>query len=78
MNRVLYTFLGFLTLMVAGFAGGIWMLWKKGVDIAILVNDRQFIHSRIIIKIINNGNWFFFTAIYGSPNSTIRKKGVMV
>ncbi|WCJ20690.1 hypothetical protein M5689_002908 [Euphorbia peplus] len=53
-----------------GFFGGIWVLWNQHVDIVVISTSWQFIHMLP----------FFFTAVYGSPNSTRRRalwKGLM-
>lgn len=54
-----------------GFSGGIWLLWSDRVEVKILVNPRQFIHS--VIKMGDEDMTFLFTAIYGSPNPALRE-----
>ncbi|XP_028797766.1 uncharacterized protein LOC114753260 [Neltuma alba] len=53
-----------------GFSGGIWLLWIDQVKVQILVNHKQFIHSRICD--VEGRLPFLFTAIYGSPNPVSR------
>ncbi|XP_058778740.1 uncharacterized protein LOC131652797 [Vicia villosa] len=55
-----------------GFAGGIAMAWKSGaMDVFILENNDQYIHSRI--KMEDSSQWFF-TAIYARPHENSKKK----
>lgn len=54
-----------------GYSGGIWILWNNRVDVKVLVNHRQFVHS--VIKMSDRDQMIFFTAIYGSQNPTNRK-----
>lgn len=54
-----------------GFAGGIWVLWNQNVvDIRILASDRQYV--RFSWKFGSSSG--LCTAIYGSPNPTIRRE----
>ncbi|XP_052287360.1 uncharacterized protein LOC127898893 [Citrus sinensis] len=53
-----------------GFSGGIWILWKNLFDVEIVENHTQFIH----LKISRNNNLLtWMTAIYASPNPSIRR-----
>ncbi|XP_058784715.1 uncharacterized protein LOC131659557 [Vicia villosa] len=54
-----------------GFAGGIAMAWKSNaMDVFILENNDQFIHSRIKME---DSNQWFFTAIYARPQENSKK-----
>ena len=53
-----------------GFAGGIWLLWNEDIQVAVMVNNRQFIHCRIS----KLGRYFWVTAVYASPVRTVRKQ----
>ncbi|XP_039002736.1 uncharacterized protein LOC120129249 [Hibiscus syriacus] len=48
-----------------GFSGGIWILWKDGLNVEILTISNQFIHGRCWSD--NENRWLYFTAIYASP-----------
>ncbi|KAJ4840913.1 hypothetical protein Tsubulata_001108 [Turnera subulata] len=53
-----------------GYSGGIWVLWKEEVVLIMVITSHdQFIHLRVWI----DGNPFWLTAIYGSPNDTLRR-----
>lgn len=55
---------------VNGFSGGIWFLWNWNRDINVLVNDKQFAYTHIVV----NGNLIMnFTAVYVSPIANCRK-----
>ncbi|KAE8680042.1 hypothetical protein F3Y22_tig00111392pilonHSYRG00178 [Hibiscus syriacus] len=54
-----------------GFSGGIWILWKDGLDVEILTISNQFIHGRCWSD--NENRWLYFTAIYASPQVEKRK-----
>ncbi|KAH9648695.1 reverse transcriptase domain-containing protein [Citrus sinensis] len=53
-----------------GFSGGIWLLWKEGLNVEIVMNHRQFIHFRVSN---NSGLISSITAIYASPIPSVRK-----
>ena len=55
-----------------GFSGGIWILWNDLVEIQIIGTHFQFIHMKV--KPIGNVKEFYFTTVYGSPNSLSRKE----
>lgn len=48
-----------------GFSGGIWVLWKSGVDLRVEANNFQFVHMKL--KLSDLDDWMFFTGVYGSP-----------
>ncbi|XP_015945942.1 uncharacterized protein LOC107471016 [Arachis duranensis] len=53
------------------FSGGIWCLWNKDVwDVQVLRIHKQLIHCKVSW---NKQEPWFLTAIYGSPNPTIRR-----
>ncbi|XP_050207419.1 uncharacterized protein LOC126656837 [Mercurialis annua] len=47
-----------------GFSGGIWVLWRHGIDINILVNNKQFIH----LSVGNGADLSYLTVVYASPS----------
>lgn len=53
----------------AGFSGGIWLLWKAGLDVTILINHRQYIHLQVSDT---RGLITWVTAIYASPVPSLR------
>ena len=53
----------------AGFSGGIWLLWKAGLDVTILINHRQYIHLQVSDK---RGLITWVTAIYASHVPSLR------
>ncbi|XP_028792623.1 uncharacterized protein LOC114748407 [Neltuma alba] len=55
-----------------GFSGGIWLLWTDAVEVEVITNHSQFIHSKITLK--SDLQSFFFTAVYAHPNSHIRQR----
>lgn len=55
----------------SGFSGGIWLLWTDHISLRVLANHRQFIHTEISDAQGNNKG--LFTAVYGSPNATLRE-----
>ena len=54
---------------VAGFLGGIWLLWKVGLDVTILINHKQYIHLQVSNT---RGLITWVTAIYASPVPSLR------
>ncbi|XP_039014644.1 uncharacterized protein LOC120144710 [Hibiscus syriacus] len=54
-----------------GFSGGIWLLWKDGLNVEVLTNSTQFIHSRCWSDVVNR--WLYFTVVYASPQVEKRK-----
>ncbi|WCJ44055.1 RNA binding RNA-directed DNA polymerase [Euphorbia peplus] len=52
-----------------GFSGGIWVLWNIPFKISVLSSYWQFIHLQVTLP---NSEFFFLTAIYGSPNPARR------
>lgn len=48
-----------------GFIRGIWLLWNDLIRVDILVNNVQFVHTRIHYNDSDLG--ILFTAMYGSP-----------
>lgn len=55
-----------------GYFGRIWILWKDGVKVEVLVDSFHFIHLRV--KFPGMSERVFITGIYGSPKSTTRRK----
>ena len=53
----------------AGFSGGIWLLWKAGLDVTILINHKQYIHLQVSDT---RGLITWVTAIYASPVPSLR------
>ncbi|XP_028790095.1 uncharacterized protein LOC114746079 [Neltuma alba] len=53
-----------------GFSGGIWLLWSDRMSLQIIHSHWQFIHTKV--RDTQSNQEFYFSAIYGSPNSTIR------
>ncbi|XP_061347120.1 uncharacterized protein LOC133292701 [Gastrolobium bilobum] len=48
------------------FSGGIWLLWNKcDSDVAILLDEHQFVHSKV--NWLASGKEEFLTFVYGSP-----------
>ena len=46
-----------------GFSSGIWLLWKAGLDVTILINHKQYIHLQVSDT---RGLITWVTAIYAS------------
>lgn len=55
----------------SGFSGGIWLLWKHDIRLSVLHNHKQFMH--VMVADSSGGNQYLFTAIYRSPNPTVRQ-----
>lgn len=55
---------------VAGFLGGIWLLWRAGLDVTILINHKQYIHFQVSDT---RGLITWVTTIYASPVTSLRK-----
>ncbi|XP_028755343.1 uncharacterized protein LOC114714742 [Neltuma alba] len=54
----------------AGFRGGIWISWSNNSwSLSVLEVNSQYIHT----VVENNGDKIFITAVYASPNITIRR-----
>ncbi|MBA0590282.1 hypothetical protein Gorai_018995, partial [Gossypium raimondii] len=49
-----------------GFSGGVWVCWRSGIQIQVLNNNPQFIHSYIKNEMEVQGA--FVTFVYGSPD----------
>ena len=54
----------------AGFSGGIWLLWRAGLDVTILINHKQYIHFQMFDL---RGLITWVTAIYASPIHSLQK-----
>ncbi|KAJ4841656.1 hypothetical protein Tsubulata_010983 [Turnera subulata] len=53
-----------------GFSGGLWVLWRnQEVKVEAIISHAQFIHMRVW----HNHQWFWLTAVYGSPTEAIRR-----
>ena len=55
-----------------GYAGGLWLLWKKEeVEVSVLSSTKQEIHASI--KVSNSNLSWLFSSIYASPHLYERK-----
>lgn len=54
-----------------GFSGGIWLFWKKE-EISVTILDAHTQHIKIEILKAGTEQWVF-SAIYASPDSTLRR-----
>lgn len=54
-----------------GYSGGIWVMWRDTHTINVLQNHRQFVHMEVTSEA---NDTCLVTAVYGSPNSTMRDK----
>ncbi|GMI91875.1 hypothetical protein HRI_002856800 [Hibiscus trionum] len=54
-----------------GFSGGVWLLWRDGVDVTILSVSNQFVHGKA--REVSSKHWIYFTAVYASPNACVRR-----
>ncbi|KAK8985995.1 hypothetical protein V6N11_037714 [Hibiscus sabdariffa] len=57
---------------VNGLIGGIWLLWSDVVDVEVLRVSNQFVHGHVCVS--GSSWWVYFTAVYASPNATIRRR----
>ncbi|KAK8975650.1 hypothetical protein V6N11_005026 [Hibiscus sabdariffa] len=74
-NVILIGCLGFsnsFRVEASGLSGEIWLLWNDAIDVDILKVSNQFVHGRACF--FGSSRWVFFTAVYASPNVTIRKE----
>ncbi|XP_028752270.1 uncharacterized protein LOC114711983 [Neltuma alba] len=55
-----------------GYSGGIWLLWRASVTLRVLINHKQSIHTTI--EEASGGSPILFTAIYDSPNPSLREQ----
>lgn len=55
-----------------GFSGGIWILWREGVHIEVLVSHKQFVHMEVVDN--DDHKAFLLTAVYSSPSATLRER----
>ena len=55
-----------------GFSGGIWLLWRDSVQVTVIANHSQFIHSEVRLNSINAPP-FILTVVYGFPHPTYRR-----
>lgn len=53
------------------FSGGIWVLWKDFVHVAIEMNNFQFLQLKVKFPYFQD--WVFFTGMYGSPHWVTRR-----
>ncbi|WJX13116.1 hypothetical protein P8452_03545 [Trifolium repens] len=61
---------GFVFSENRGYSGGIVFAWKKDVvEVECNQVESQFIHTKVMLQ---NGNFFFFTTVYASPNEDTR------
>ncbi|KAL4280940.1 hypothetical protein GQ457_03G011290 [Hibiscus cannabinus] len=54
-----------------GFSGGIWILWKEELVVQVLKISNQYVHMRVRFSATEPP--VFITAVYASPNATLRK-----
>ncbi|KAL4386967.1 hypothetical protein GQ457_09G022180 [Hibiscus cannabinus] len=54
-----------------GFSGGIWLLWRKTVQVDVHAVSSEFIHT--ICYSLEDGQCFYGSFVYASPNSLRRK-----
>ncbi|KAL4333154.1 hypothetical protein GQ457_07G014860 [Hibiscus cannabinus] len=54
-----------------GFSGGIWILWKEELVVQVLQISNQYVHMRVRFSATEPP--VFITAVYASPNATLRK-----
>ncbi|KAK8652043.1 hypothetical protein V6N13_108751 [Hibiscus sabdariffa] len=54
-----------------GFRGGIWILWKRSIDVRFLCLSNQYVHMEVLEH--GQSSLVFVIAVYGSPNNTFRK-----
>ena len=63
---------GFITTETIGYAGGLWVLWKKEeAEVDLLAATEQEIHATVKVC-YSNLNWFI-SAIYASPHLVERR-----
>lgn len=63
---------GFFVTETIGYAGGLWLLWKKEeVDVFVLVATEQEIHA--MIKVCNSDLTWLISSVYASPRLVERK-----
>ncbi|XP_021773265.1 uncharacterized protein LOC110737202 [Chenopodium quinoa] len=60
-----------LRLEAQGFSGGIWVFWRKEI-VNVTPYDSHTQHVTILIEKLGEAPWLF-SAIYASPNSTLRR-----
>lgn len=61
--------------VAAGLLGGIWLLWKAGLDVTILINHKQYIHFQVSDT---RGLNTWVTVVYASPIPFLRKPFRMI
>ncbi|XP_028754199.1 uncharacterized protein LOC114713696 [Neltuma alba] len=55
-----------------GYSGGIWLMWNSRVQVRVLANHKQFIHTTI--QNSSGDSKALFTAVYGSPCPSLRSE----